>query len=77
MVSATDWVDFRRKTKSKEYNGIEDTVEFNARVFEAYRDIERQYEGKNVLIVAHNGTFRPLMKDMYDLSMDEAFNILE
>lgn len=44
MVDATDRTDFRRKTKSKEYNGIEDVTEFNKRVIEAYRDIERQYE---------------------------------
>ncbi len=77
MVDAKDWVDFRRKTKSKEYNGAEDVTEFNARVTTAYKDIQRAYEGKNILIVGHNGTFRPIIRDMYDLSMDEAFNIIE
>jgi isoleucyl-tRNA synthetase len=77
MVDAQDWEDFRKKTKMKEYNWVEDVTEFDARVSTAYKDIARQYEWKNILIVGHSGTFRPIIRELYDLDLDEAMNRLE
>ena len=72
-----DFDTFRRFIKDKKNNGIESVEEFDARVLEAYRDIIRTYEGKNILIVGHNGTIRPILREMYDLSLEDAHFALD
>ncbi|MDD3646774.1 MAG: isoleucine--tRNA ligase [Candidatus Gracilibacteria bacterium] len=69
--------EMRKVYKSKEYNKVEDVVDFDNRVLEAYKEVRETYRGKNVLIVGHTGSFRPINRYLNDLSMDEAHYKLE
>lgn len=64
--------EFRRFVKNKDNNKAESIEEFDLRVSTAYKDIARQYEGKNILIVGHSGTVRPILRELYDLDLEEA-----
>lgn len=67
-----DFNEFRRYIKEKENNKAESIEEFDERVTTAFKDITRQYEGKNILIVGHSGTIRPILRELYDLDIEEA-----
>lgn len=69
--------EFRRFIKDKKNNKVESIQEFDARVTRSLKDILRDYEGKNVLIVGHNWTLRPILREMYDLDIEEAHFALD
>lgn len=66
----------KRFFKSWKYNKVEDVVDFDNRVLECYKEIEEKYKWKNVLIVAHSGTFRPINRFINDIDIDTAHNVL-
>ncbi len=54
-------------------NSEENSQSFEKRVLEWYLNVEKKYEWKNVLIVAHGWVFRPINKYINNLTHDEAF----
>lgn len=70
MYGVTETSDMRRLYK--EENGVENIEQFEARVLSTFNQIKAENEGKNVLIVAHAGTFRPINRHLNNLSKFEA-----
>lgn len=66
----------KRFFKDGKYNKVEDVVDFDKRVLECYKEIEEKYKWKNVLIVAHSGTFRPINRYINDIDLDNAHYVL-
>ena len=62
----------KRFFKDGKYNKVEDVILFDNRVLEAYKEIEEKYKWKNVLIVAHAWTFRPINRFINDLDLNKA-----
>ncbi len=62
----TVW-DIRRIFKVKKYNWIEDITEFDFKVNKFFQEINEKFEWKNILIVAHSWTYRPINKFINDL----------
>lgn len=57
-------------------NSVENIEQFEERVLSAYQDILEQYRGKRVLIVAHAGTPRPMIRQYFGRSIEDAhYNI--
>jgi isoleucyl-tRNA synthetase len=73
------WIDINDKTsirkiyKNKKYNGIEGIEEFERRILKAFETTKKENKWKNVLIVGHSGTFRPIHKIIKNLSTEEAY----
>ena len=67
-----DNFEFRRFFKDIKNNQIEDVLNFDGRVSAALADISKQHAGKNVLIVGHSGTSRPLLRNIQNLEFDFA-----
>jgi broad specificity phosphatase PhoE len=65
--------EFRRFFRDKKNNQVESVEEFEKRVLESYEEIQEKYKGKNILITAHTGTIRPIIKKLDNLSSDEAY----
>lgn len=65
--------DFRKIFRDKQFNKIESAEEFDARVTQSLVDIQREYKWKNVLIVWHSGTSRPLLRNIQWLDFDFAY----
>jgi len=63
----------RELTKVYRNNTEENIEKFIARVEEWYKEVEKKYSGKNVLIVSHWWVFRPINRYLNNLSIDEAF----
>ncbi len=70
MYGVTQTSDMRRLYK--EENGVENIEQFESRVLSAFNEIKAENEGKNVLIVAHAGTFRPINRQLNNLTKYEA-----
>jgi broad specificity phosphatase PhoE len=64
--------EFRKFFRDEKNNDIESAEEFDQRVSAAYNDIQEKYGSKNVLIVAHSGTSRPLLRNAQNLDFDFA-----
>lgn len=56
----------------KEHNGVENIEQFEQRVQEAFLEIQKENVGKNILIAAHAGTFRPINRYINNLTKNEA-----
>lgn len=69
--------EMRKIYKSIKYNKVEDLVNFDNRVLEAYLEISKKYKWKNVLIVGHTWSFRPINRYLNKLSMDVSHYKLE
>lgn len=54
-------------------NSTENTAQFEKRIMEAYRDILEKYHGKRILIVGHAGTSRPILKNYFWKTHEEAY----
>lgn len=65
--------EFRRIFKDKTYNQKEDLSEFDARVSAAYQEITKNFQGKNILFVAHSGTSRALLRAVQWLDYEYVF----
>ena len=59
--------------KAYRNNKKENVVQFYQRVVECYKDIQRKYPNKNILIVSHWWVFRALSKHVRNISTQEAF----
>jgi len=59
--------------KNWKYNKKEDIHDFDNRVSACIKEIKGKYSWKNVLIVAHSWTYRPINKVLNNLSDQEAF----
>lgn len=70
------WASVKRFFKDGKYNKVEDVVDFDKRVLECYKEIEEKYKWKNVLIVAHSWTFRPINRYINDIDLDNAHYVL-
>lgn len=64
--------EIRRLFKSKEYNQIEDILEFSDRVTEVYKEIIQKYQEKNILIVGHSGVARIILMNSEKLDFQTA-----
>ncbi len=64
--------DFRKLFRDKKYNQVESPEEFTKRVAEALDYLNSAYTGKNILIVAHSGTARPLAHLIHWVDIDYA-----
>jgi len=64
--------EFRKIFKNKKYNKIEDVTEFDQRVSDSLSDIRMQYPEKNILIVGHSGTSRPILRNLNNMWFNEA-----
>lgn len=67
----SDDYDFRKLFKNKEYNKKEDITEFDARVWEFLCDLGENFPNKNILLVAHSGTSRALLRNVQNLDFEE------
>lgn len=56
----------------KEKNWVENTNQFEQRVLSLFKEIEIESETKNILIVWHSGTFRPINRYLNNLWLEEA-----
>lgn len=65
--------EFRKFFRDKNNNTVESVEEFNARAKEAFEEIQEKYAGKNVLIIGHAGTIRPILKKLNNMTKEEAF----
>lgn len=54
-------------------NSTENTAQFEKRIMEAYADILKKYEGKRILIVGHAGTSKPILKNYFGKTHEEAY----
>ena len=54
-------------------NSTENTAQFEKRIMEAYEDILEKYHGKKVLIVGHAGTSKPILKNYFGKTHEEAY----
>ena len=63
----------RDLTRLYRNNTKENLENFEKRVISAYKEIEEKYAGKNVLIVAHGWTFRPINKYLNNLDDEIAY----
>lgn len=70
MYNVTSTAEMRRLYK--EENWVENVEAFEKRVLEAYNEILKSNEWKNVLIVAHAWTFRPINRQLNNLTKYEA-----
>lgn len=61
---------FRKIFRDKKYNKIESAEDFSKRVIKAYTEIKEKYIWKNVLIVWHSGTSRPLLSITQNLDIE-------
>ena len=62
--------DFRKVFRDKAHNKIESAEEFSNRVMKAYVEVKEKYSWKNVLIVWHSGTSRPLLSISQKLDLE-------
>ncbi len=75
------WIDIRdkyllrKRYKDKKYNKIEDISDFDEKVAKEFEKIKNTYKDKNILIVSHSGTFRPINRVLSWLSIKEAHYI--
>gem|GEM_PF-1343073 len=65
--------EFRKFFRDKKNNQVESVEEFEERVLKSYEEIQEKYKGKNILITAHTGTIRPIIKKLDNLTSDEAY----
>ena len=72
-IDVTDTYTLRTIYKNKKHNWIEWIEDFEKRVLWEYHKIEKEFDEKNVLIVAHAGTFRPINKYLNNLTKEEAY----
>lgn len=70
MYNVTSTAEMRRLYK--EENWVENVEAFEKRVLEAYNEIQKENVWKNVLIVAHAWTFRPINRQLNNLTKYEA-----
>ena len=54
-------------------NSEENSLDFEKRVLEWFKEIEKKYNWKNILIVSHGWVFRPINKYLNNLTHLEAF----
>lgn len=71
------WVEeTRRFFKDFKYNKAEDLWKFDERIKDLILEIQEKYKWKNVLLVAHNWTYRPINRYLNNLDFDDAhYNI--
>jgi len=62
--------EFRRVFRDKKYNQKEDTLEFDARVWEFLEEIYCKYPQKDILLVSHSGTSRALLRHTQKLDFE-------
>nr|MDD3720466.1 class I tRNA ligase family protein [Candidatus Gracilibacteria bacterium] len=66
----------RKFFKDVKYNKAEDIKLFDERVTSLVKEIKEKFHGKNVLIVAHSGTYRPINRYINNIDFEEAnFNL--
>ena len=72
------WIDVNNKYairkifKNKKYNWVESVKEFDKKVNEELEKVKQEYKNKNILIVAHSWTFRPINRTVRWLSIEDA-----
>ena len=57
--------------------GAESLEDFSARVWAAYQDIVKEYQGKHILIVAHAGVVRAITANVLSMRLDDAYSRLK
>ena len=78
-ISDKYWIDIndkyaiRKIFKDKKHNWVESVEEFDKRVIKWLEKVKKDYKNKNVLIIAHSWTFRPINRVIRWLSMEEAY----
>ena len=68
--SEADMVTLRKAYKN---NSVENIEQFEKRILAAYENILQKYAGKKILIVAHAGTTRPILKEYHGLDTETAY----
>ena len=57
-------------------NGAEPLETFSQRVWQAYKNISEEHQGKHVLIVAHAGVARAITANILKMSLDDVYSRL-
>lgn len=68
--SEADMVTLRKAYKN---NSVENIEQFEKRILAAYENILQKYAGKKILIVAHAGTARPMLKEYHGLDAETVY----
>ena len=68
--SEADMITLRKAYKN---NSVENIEQFEKRILAAYENILQKYAGKKILIVAHAGTARPMLKEYHGLDAETAY----
>ena len=63
----------RELTKIYRNNKEEPLIDFEKRVIKWYKNLEKKYANKNILLIAHGGVFRPINKYINNLSDEIAY----
>ena len=68
-IDVSDHSSLRRHYKE---NSVENMEQFEKRIFEGYDILKTKYKGKKILIVAHAGSPRPLLRKYFGMAREEA-----